>query len=611
MSKRALPGIALLVLSATAGLAQTPAAGKPTIAEARAFLDRVETELLTLSNEAGRAGWIQATYITDDTEAQAALANERAISAGVRFVKEAKRFDGMALPEDLQRKMHLLKIGLTMPAPGNKPESEELTRIAAGLEGMYGKGKYCPQGGANFGDDNKDGCLDLEEITRIMRTSRDAAQLKEVWTGWHAIARPMRKDYQRFVELSNKGAREIGFKDTGTLWRSKYDMQPDAFAKELDRLWDQVKPLYVSLHAYVRNKLREKYGESVVPANGPIPAHLLGNMWAQSWDNLYTDLAPPNADPGFDLTKILRDKKIDEKEMVRYGERFFTSLGFEKLPQTFWERSLFIKPRDREVVCHASAWDVDNVNDLRIKMCIDITDEDFRTIHHELGHNIYQRAYNKQPFLFRDSANDGFHEAIGDTIALSITPEYLVKVGLLPSAPDTSRDLGLLMKAALEKVAFLPFGLMIDQWRWKVFSGEVKPEDYNKAWWELRQKYQGVVAPEPRSEADFDPGAKYHVPANTPYTRYFLAHILQFQFHRALAQTAGCKDPLHRCSIYDNKAAGDRLAKMLEAGVSRPWQEALFIGTGQKEMDATAIMDYFAPLKKWLDEQNKGKPVGW
>jgi peptidyl-dipeptidase A len=387
-------------------------------------------------------------------------------------------------------------------------------------------------------------------------------------------------------------------------------MPPDDFAREVDRLWAQVRPLYQSLHAYVRAKLREKYGEQV-PADGPIPAHLLGNMWAQDWSNVYSLLAPAGADPGYDLTAILKGKKPDAKEMVRYGERFFTSLGFDPLPKTFWERSLFTKPKDREVVCHASAWDIDNLEDLRIKMCIDITAEDFSTVHHELGHNFYQRAYNQKPVLFRDSANDGFHEAVGDTIALSITPEYLVKIGFLEKAPDLSKDVGLLLSRALDKVAFLPFGLLIDQWRWKVFSGEISPESYNAAWWDLRRKYQGVAPAVARSEKDFDPGAKYHVPASVPYTRYFLADILQFQFHRALARAAGCFGPLHRCSIYGNKAAGEKLKAMLEVGASRPWPDALEALTGQRQMDATAILDYFAPLQKWLDEQNKGKRVGW
>lgn len=614
MQKLLIPVVFLLI--AAGGRTQernTPrsTSAKPTIADARSFLDKVERHMLELSNNASRAQWVQATYITDDTEALAAEAAQKLTVAGVEYAKEASRFDGVPLPEDLDRKMKLLKVALTTPAPGNEKESQELTRLTTRMESMYGKGKYCPEGGAKSGDTNGDKCLDLQEITRIMATSRNAAELEEVWTGWHSIARPIRDDYRRYVELSNKGSRELGFADTGALWRSKYDMQPDAFAKELDRLWEQVRPLYVSLHAYMRTRLREQYGEAVVPAKGPIPAHLLGNMWAQSWDNLYPVVAPKNADPGYDLTSILKTKKIDELEMVRYGERFFTSLGFEPLPKSFWERSLFIKPRDREVVCHASAWDVDNVDDLRIKMCIETTDEDFTTIHHELGHNFYQRAYNRRPMLFRDSANDGFHEAIGDTIALSITPEYLVKIGLLDQAPDPSRDIGLLMRRALEKVSFLPFGLLIDQWRWKVFSGEITPENYNRSWNELRLKYQGIAPPGNRTEADFDAGAKYHVPAAVPYTRYFLAHVLQFQFHRALAQAAGCKEPLNRCSIYGNKEAGARLIKMLEMGASRSWQDVLFALTGSRQMDATAMMDYFAPLKKWLDQQNQGQPIGW
>jgi peptidyl-dipeptidase A len=587
--------------------------GKPTAAEAREFMDKAEERLLALSNENQRMAWVQATYITDDTDLLAALANERMISAVVDLAKQATRFDGLSLPPELARKMHLLKVALTLATPSDPKEATELTQIVARMEGVYGRGRYCA---ARNAPDVRSGipeksCLDLQDITKIMAGTYEPARLLDVWQGWHKVGAGMRRDFVRYVELANKGARELGFKDTGAMWRSKYDMPPEAFAAELDRLWTQVRPLYVSLHAYVRNRLREKYGEKVVPAKGPLPAHLLGNMWAQEWSNIYPLVAPANADPGYDLTKILQQRKTTPIDMVKIGERFFTSLGFAPLPKSFWERSLFTKPRDREVVCHASAWDVNNVEDLRIKMCIDITDEDFNTIHHELGHNFYQRAYNKQPFLFRDSANDGFHEAIGDVIALSVTPEYLVKIGLLQKAPDQSRDIGLLMRRALDGVAFLPFGLLIDQWRWKVFSGEIPPEKYNQSWWDLRLKYQGVAPSLPRTEEDFDPAAKYHVAANVPYTRYFLARILQFQFHRALARMAGCKDALHRCSIYDSKEAGERLIATLTMGASRPWPEALKTLTGETRMDATAMLEYFEPLKKWLDEQNRGKPVDW
>jgi peptidyl-dipeptidase A len=595
-----IPAVACFALT-LASLAQA-ADPRATPEEARKFINDVERKLLVLGVDSAQADWIKSTYITDDTEAIAAKLDERSIAATVKYAKESTRFDGLKLDPVTARKIKLLKLSLTIATPSDPKESEELTRIVSGMEGTYGKGKYCPSG--------PESCKDLEELSKILAESRDPQQLKEAWTGWHAISRPIRKDFVRYVELANKGARQLGFQDNGAMWRSKYDMAPDAFASELDRLWEQVKPLYLSLHTYVRARLRQKYGDAV-PATGAIPAHLLGNMWAQDWPNIYPLVAPPNADPGFDITELLKKRNTDWKQMVKYGEGFFVSLGFDPLPQTFWERSLFLKPRDRDVVCHASAWDVDNLNDLRLKMCIEISGEDFLTVHHELGHNFYQRAYNRQPPSFRDSANDGFHEAVGDTIALSITPEYLVKLGLLDKAPDPSKDIGLLLHKALEKIAFLPFGLVIDQWRWKVFSGEIPPAKYNQTWWQLRQKYQGIAPPVDRSEADFDPAAKYHVAANVPYTRYFLADILQFQFHRALAQAAGCTGPLNRCSIFGNKEAGARLNAMLELGQSRPWQDALEKIAGTRQMDATAIRDYFAPLQKWLDEQNRGKPQGW
>jgi peptidyl-dipeptidase A len=507
----------------------------------------------------------------------------------------------------LARKLELLRTSIVLPAPSDPALASELTEIATRMEGLYGAGQYCRDPA------EPSSCLDLDGLSRILATSRDPQVLLNAWRGWRTISPPIRPLYRRFVELANAGAKDLGFNDTGALWRSKYDLPPEAFSAELDRLWSQVRPLYESLHCFVRSRLQAQYGKQLVPDGQPIPAHLLGNMWAQQWGNIYPLVAPPGDARGFDLTQLLRAKQVDPKELVRYGERFFTSVGFDPLPETFWERSMFSKPADREVVCHASAWDIDFDRDVRIKMCIDVGEEDFVTVHHELGHNYYQMAYREQPFIYRDSANDGFHEGIGDTLALSVTPEYLVSIGLLDKLPDSSGDIGLLLNTALDKVAFLPFGLLIDKWRWGVFSGEIPAEKYNQAWWDLVRKYQGVVPPVARSEQDFDPGAKYHVPANTPYARYFLAHILQFQFHRSLCKTAGNTSPLHRCSIYGNKQAGEKLANMLELGLSRPWPDALEAVTGQREMDASAVLEYFAPLKRWLDAENKraGARCGW
>lgn len=587
---------------ATAAPAAKPVPAGPTVEEAKAFIEDVEKKLEELGAKSAMASWVQQTYIIYDTEKLAAEADREFSAAVARFAGEAKRFDGLALPADVARKFLKLKLAVTAPAPPDPKEQKELSEIGAWLSSEYGKGKYCPE---------PEKCLTLNDMEDVLRDSRDPAKLLDVWKGWRTVSPPFKSRYGRLVELSNKGAADLGFKDTGALWRYGYDMKPEEFTAELDRLWDQLRPLYRSLHAYVRARLIEKYGEEVVGKDGLIPAHLLGNMWAQSWDNIYDLVAPAGTVAGPDVTAILQARKTDEKEMVRMGERFFTSLGFDALPQTFWERSLFVKPRDRDVVCHASAWDVENSYDLRIKMCIKINSEDFTTIHHELGHNFYQRAYAKQPYLFRGSANDGFHEALGDTVALSVTPEYLKQLGFIDQVPGPEGDNGLLMRMALERLAFLPFGLMVDQWRWKVFSGEVKPDGYNKAWWDLVRKYQGVRPPVERTENDFDPGAKYHVPANVPYTRYFLAHVLEFQFYRSLCRDSGYTGPLHRCSFYGDKKAGAKLSKMMEMGASRPWPEALEAATGSKQMDATAVLDYFAPLKAWLDEQNKGRKLGW
>ncbi len=577
----------------------------PTVAEAEKFISDTENLLAGLSVKASRADWVQANFITDDTEAIASQANQDYIEATTKLAQDVKRFDGMKLPPVLDRKFKLLKLSLF--SLSDPKEREEVSTLGTNLEAEYGKGQACLKAGTLAGK-----CLPIGEVEQVFEKSRDPEELKEVWKAWEAVGAPLRQKYIRFIQLQNKGAQELGFKDMGAMWRSNYDMPPEQFSAEVERLWNQVRPLYESLHAYVRSRIIKQYGKQAVTKEGLIRADLLGNPWAQEWGNILSVVSSSGAGQGYNLTSILNQKKIDALGMVHYGENFFKSLGFAPLPQTFWERSLFLKPRDREVVCHASAWDVDNKNDLRLKMCIQIRDEDFVTIHHELGHNFYQRAYNQQPFLFQGGANDGFHEAIGDTIALSITPEYLHQVGLLQTVPK-SDDTALLLHQALDKIAFLPFGLMIDQWRWKVMDGSLKPADYNKGWWELREKYQGIAPPVARSEQDFDPGAKYHVPANVPYTRYFLAHILEFQFYRAMCAESGYKGPLHLCSFYDNKQAGAKLNAMLEMGMSKPWPEALKSLTGESTIDATAILEYFAPLKKWLDDQNAaaGAAPGW
>jgi peptidyl-dipeptidase A len=599
--------VAAISAPALAEEAAAPAsAAKPSAADAEAFVTAAEKEMYDYIISASRVFWVNATYLTDDTNALAAEVGAKGTEMQVRFALEAARFnDVTGLSDETRRKLDKMRGGIVLPAPTTQGAAAELNTIATNLQSIYGKGRGTIAGKPVNGSD----------IEAAMGESRDPEQLKEMWASWHDnVGAPMKDDYARMVEIANQGARELGFKNVGAMWRGQYDMSADEFAALTEKLWQQVKPLYDDLHCYTRTKLNEKYGDAVQARTGPIRADLLGNMWAQEWGNIYDVVAPAGAgDIGYDVTELLKAKDYDPIKMVRTGEAFFSSLGFAPLPETFWQRSQFIKPADREVICHASAWDVDNQDDIRIKMCIKVNADDFTTIHHELGHNYYQRAYNQQDTLHLDGANDGFHEAIGDMIALSITPDYLVEIGLLDQAkvPGPDKDLGLLLRQGMDKLAFLPFGLLVDRWRWGVFDGSIKPAGYNEAWTALRLQYQGITPPVDRPANAFDPGAKYHIPGNTPYTRYFLARILQFQFYKAACDIAGWTGPLHRCTFYGNKDVGNRLNAMLEMGASKPWPDALEAFTGSREMDGTAMVEYFAPLQTWLKEQNKGRQCGW
>ena len=568
------------------------------------FLRNVEAESLELNKEVGAAYWVRSTHITPDTGILAAKAGERQLAFQSRVIEQARDYKGLPMDAESARAIELILRGSALPAPDDAAKRAELSQLATDLEGMYGAGEYC--------DADSGVCSTLPELENILAKSRDYSEQLNAWTGWRTVSPPMRPMYERFVELANEGAREVGAKDLGDLWKGGYDMSVAEFEQESERLWSQVEPLYEALHCHVRAQLGAKYGEDLVPSNGPIPAHLLGNMWSQSWGNIYDLLEPFPGVASLDVNKALVDQEYDAVRMTETAEAFFTSLGLPELPDSFWQNSMLTKPADRDVVCHASAWDLDNGNDPRIKQCVEVNEEQLSTLHHELGHIYYYLMYKEQRPLFKGGAHDGFHEAIGDTIVLSMTPAYLKEKGLVPEVTRSEQaTINEQMKLALDKIAFLPFGKLIDQWRWRVFSGEITPENYNAGWWDLRTRYQGIAPAVARTEADFDPGAKFHIPGNTPYTRYFLSHVMQFQFHKALCEAAGNTGPLHDCSIYNNKVAGEKLGQMLSMGASQPWPEAMYALTGQRTMDASPIIDYFQPLMGWLQEQNKGRQCGW
>ena len=590
-------------LQETTPVAAEATTESPTVTEARAFMARAESELSDMSDEASLVFWAQATNITDETNAAAAEIGARATKLSVSLANESKKFNIDDLPQDLARKMTRLRAGITIPAPSTEGAAEELSTITTDLDAKYGTGTFNYKG--------KD--MTLDELSTIIETSRDPEELKAVWEGWRTVSPAMKDEYARMVEIANEGAVELGYPSLDQMWLSNYDMAPEEMEAEVDRLWSQVEPLYKELHCYARTRLNAQYGDDVQPKTGPIRADLLGNMWAQDWSGIYDVVKTDTPGPSYNVTQRLVEKGYDPIKMVKTGEAFFTSLGFAPLPETFWERSMITRPEGKEVICHASAWDLDNKDDVRIKMCTEVNEEDFDTVHHELGHNFYQRAYKDQDFLYKDGANDGFHEAIGDFIGLSITPEYLKQISLIDESemPPADADTALLLNIALKKIAFLPFALTVDGWRWDVLSGKTAPADYNDAWWAKRLEMQGIVPPGPRPADAFDPGAKYHIPGNTPYLRYFLSYILQFQFHKAACEQAGWEGPLHRCSIYDNKEVGERFNAMLEMGASKPWPDALEAFTGTREIDGSAIVEYFDPLMVYLKEQNAGQSCGW
>ena len=631
------PGAANVQDAAAEPTENSVAETAPSVAEAGAFIEEVEKFYREFGEYSARVAWSQATNITYDTDWLVTKVDAEGTETGVKFANRAKRFNDLELPAEMRRKIEAIKLGLNLPAPERDGAAKELAELNTRMGSTYATGTIDLSDSATPASEieavirkikdpqgsQPDLDIDLTAVSRntlenMMGAVHDPALLQEIWVKWREVpvaendsGTTMKEDYAAMAALANEGAVELGFDDVGTMWRARYDLPPAEFAAETDRLWGQVKPLYDELQCHVRAKLNEQYGDDVVPLDRPIRADLLGNMWAQSWSNVYSLVAPGDADPGYDLTELLVANGYDANKMVETGEAFFSSLGFAPLPDTFWERSQIVEPRDRAVVCHASAWNLDGADDIRIKMCTKVNADDFQTVHHELGHNYYQRAYKAQSPIFQTGANGGFHEAIGDMIALSITPDYLQTIGLLDETPDASKDVGLLMAQALEKVAFQPFGLLMDKWRWQVFSGELTPETYNDGWWALRTQYQGIRPPVERSSDYFDPGGKYHIPGNVSYTRYFIANILQFQFHKASCEMAGWQGPLHRCSVYGSKEVGDKFNDMLELGASRPWPEALEAFTGSPEMDGAAVVEYFAPLMDYLKEQNADRTCGW
>ncbi|ORZ40412.1 hypothetical protein BCR44DRAFT_125315 [Catenaria anguillulae PL171] len=601
-----LVGLTVRHLSSTCPMHAPPRAASPVTA----FLARIDRQVTAMQTTVQEAAWAYETNITDFNLQQSTKAALQLNALMLQLKAEGDALDMSRATPSEKRQLELLahRIGGVLKDPKDQAQMAELV---GNMQGLYGAATYKGK--------------PLEPaLTETISTARDWDELADVYIGWRNVTGPsMRESYEKYIGLANKAAREAGFKDMADQWLGEYEMDSSEMQDLVEDLWDQVYPLYQQLHCHVRRRLARTYGADRFASDNLIPAHLLGNMWAQQWGNI-ADLVLPYPDiPSIDVGPALRAQNYTAERMHKLAEDFYKSLGMQSLPPTFWTKSMLTKPADgRPVVCHASAWDVDTQQDVRIKMCTVPTADDLVTVHHEQGHLYYDLAYAHQPLAFREGAADFFHEAIGDAVALSLTPKHLQDIGLIPKDAkatdedeDEKRALNDLMRIALEKLAFLPFGYLVDKWRWDVARGTISPQDYNKGWWDLVQEIQGMKSPAPRPDTAglFDPGAKFHVAANVPYLRYFLAHLLEFQLHRSMCRAAGHDGALHACSVYGSKAAGEQLAGMLRMGASRPWVEALAKGTGGREweVDASALIQYLEPLLEWLQQQNEGEVCEW
>ncbi|XP_048222837.1 angiotensin-converting enzyme-like protein Ace3 [Perognathus longimembris pacificus] len=574
--------------------------------EAKLFLQFYEQTAQVVFNQFMEASWNYVTNITKPNREEMLNKEVERSQFMLYFGTRARLFNINQFHDPVVKRM-LSKLQDIDKAALPKDELLEYNKLLAYMETAYSMGQVCMSEGP---------CVTLEsDLEEIMATSRNEKELLWAWQGWHdTVGRQLRPLFGRYVQLSNKAANLNGYDDMGDLWRAKYES--DTLEDDLEDLFEELKPLYLNLHAYVRRSLFHHYGPDMIDLRGPIPAHLLGNMWAQSWVKILDLVLPYPKKPPEDITKNMKGQHWKPEKMFQEADTFFTSLGLISVPNEFWKKSMLEKPTDgREVECHTSAWNFHKDNDFRIKKCTEVTIEDLLSIFHQMGHIQYFLQYQNHSILFRAGANPAFEEAVGLVIALSASShKYLLNRGLLSyQHQDPEEEINFMMGIALEKIAFIPFSYLVDVFRWRVFDGSIQEEFYNQEWWNLRLKLQGLCPPIPRSEEEFDPGAKFHIPANVPYIRYFLSLVLQFQFHEALCKASGHSGPLHRCNIFNSKVAGNILGNVLKLGSSKPWPLVLKKLTGKSKVSAEPLMTYFKPLLNWLVNENvqKGEVLGW
>ncbi|XP_071562887.1 angiotensin-converting enzyme-like [Temnothorax nylanderi] len=594
---------------------ENPQTAEDLLNNAQQLLKNINARYAEWSNKQSITSWNYASNMTDENLAEKLRVSAEAANASKQIAQEVNAFPWREL-DDESIKRQFKKLGILGTAALPEDSYKEFEMTISKMENIYSTAKIC-----DYKDKNKCDLALEPEITEKLMCSRDPEELKHIWIEWRkASGEKVKSLFPQYVELANTAARLNNFSDYAEYWMKDYEAAD--FPEQIENQWQQLKPLYLQLHAYVRRELRKKYGEDIVSEDGPIPAHLLGNTWAQTWSNIADFTMPFPGKQLPDVTATLVEQGYNATSMFRLAENFFTSINLSAMPDTFWEKSILTKQKDVDMICHASAWDFYDGKDFRIKQCTRVNMEDLLTAHHEMGHVEYYLQYKNQPTVFKEGANPGFHEAVGDVISLSVsTPSHLKKIDLLKDdSTDQEALLNHLYVKSLDKIAFLPFAYMMDRWRWNVFQGKVTPDNYNCNWWSLAEEYQGIEPPVDRTEEDFDPGSKYHIIADVEYIRYYVSFVIQFQFHKALCTKAKEYDPnnpdtklLSQCDIYGNKDAGNLLKSMLELGSSKPWPDAMEKISGQRQMDAAGLLEYFKPLTDWLIKENKktNEYIGW
>ncbi|KAM6291936.1 angiotensin-converting enzyme 2 [Porphyrio hochstetteri] len=584
--------------------------------EAQRFLEDFNRRVEDISYESSIASW---NYNTNITEENANKMNE-ADSKWSAFYDEASRnassFPLASIQDDLTR-LQIQSLQDRGSSNLSPEKYERLSTVLSKMSTIYSTGTVCKT-------TEPSECLVLEPgLDIIMANSTDYHERLWAWEGWRAnVGRMMRPLYEEYVDLKNEIATLNNYSDYGDYWRANYEADypenykysRDQLIKDVEKTFEQIKPLYQQLHAYVRHRLEQFYGPEFISSTGCLPAHLLGDMWGRFWTNLYPLTVPYPAKPNIDVTSTMVLKKWDAMKIFKAAETFFDSIGLYKMTEGFWNNSMLTEPTDnRKVVCHPTAWDLGK-GDYRIKMCTKVTMDDFLTAHHEMGHIEYDMAYSKQPYLLRGGANEGFHEAVGEIMSLSAaTPQHLKSLDLLEPTfqEDEETEINFLLKQALTIVGTMPFTYMLEKWRWMVFRGEITKEEWTKRWWEMKREIVGVVEPVLHDETYCDPAVLFHVSNDYSFIRYYTRTIYQFQFQEALCKAANHNGPLHTCDITNSTAAGTKLRELLELGRTKPWTQALENVTGEKYMNAAPLLHYFEPLYEWLQGNNSGRYIGW